>query len=74
VCVCVFVCVCLHACAYKLCPKRYVQVSSYKIFIRDIILSSGMTDTLDKKTKQAYKYNKNPNSSRPDNILCGRKV
>jgi hypothetical protein len=53
VCVCDCVCVCVCVCTYKFCARRYVQVSSYRIFRRDTILSSGMIDTLGTKSNQA---------------------
>jgi hypothetical protein len=55
VCVCVRVCVCVCLRVYTFCAKFYVQVSSYRIFRRDTVLSSGMTDTFGIESKQAYK-------------------
>jgi hypothetical protein len=49
------VCVCTCSRACKFCAKRYVQVSSYRIFRRDTVLSSGMTEMLGTESKQAYK-------------------
>jgi len=59
-CVFVCVCVCLCLCVCVCVPIHFVrnvnvQVSCYRIFRRDTILSSGMIDTLVTKSKQTYK-------------------